>query len=1115
MDEGSAVSAGGRGRLAQVIASRGGKADPEAPFVIEHREALIYMLCEAAELEHGIMCQYLFAAFSLKQREDEGLSKEQLAAARRWRELIAHVATEEMLHLALVHNLLSAVGAAPHLGRPNLPAPAHHYPAGVNLMLVPFGEPALRHFMFLERPEGMALRGASGIDAPVHDAVPLMAERDIVPRLQDFATVGHLYRSIEGGIDHLAEKLGERRLFVGPPRAQATTATFSWPELVVVTDVVSAHRAIDTILEQGEGARGGWQDAHFGQFVQILDEYRQMKAADPDFDPVRPVMFATARPCEHADDVPLIGERLTSRCVDLFNVTYEVLLQTFERYFAHTEETDAQLGTLAGTTRTLMVRVLKPLGELITRLPVGREHPGMTAGPSFELFYESDYLMPHREAAWALLEERLHEAATFCGWIQDLADAPLAAELAPVATALTAAADALAAHFGEWGATSPYAAGEGELHPPDGHALAALRLRGAQLLAAASASPNTEKPVADLIALAADTHRAVVTALNGATSAGSAARRELFGYCAARLVGSVLQPLAGALAAPASADGQSNTASGADRPGAEAAPDGLDAQLWALAQRASALRSAASTHDPLTPALAEATACLHELALLSAPTDGTDTAATRLDRLREIFDQLESGIQVARNGPYLVTNAATMRNWLGDELPVRPQMALCRCGASAIKPFCDGAHVSLGFNGAKDPNRLPDRRDTYVGQRITIFDNRGTCQHSGYCSDRLTNVFHVDGDPFVTPSGGRLDEIIRAVRNCPSGALSFAIDGVEVRAQVDWNGAREPSIEVTKDGPYRMTGSIRLTDERGADMPRNAGASREHYALCRCGHSRNKPFCSGMHWYVDFKDPVPDPDRTPTLYEWCGGLPALTRMTRIFFEKYVAEDQLLAPLFANMSADHPERVAKWLGEVFGGPDRYSRDHGSSERMASRHLNLALSEEARSRWVELIFRSANEAGLPPDPEFEAAFRSYLEWGSRVVVESSQPGAKAPQMPMPRWNWVGEATPGSRPPVQTPEQVTRETSVALPADDQPVGFEEHIKPLFRERDRRSMSFAFDLWSVEDVSTYAEAILQRLDNGSMPCDGAWPPERVAVFRRWVEAGKPATVSASPVAT
>src|SRR2546423_6483945 len=94
-----------RGRLAQMIATRGGLAPPEAPFVIEHREALIYMLCEAAELEHSIMCQYLFAAFSLKQTADEGLTGAELDAVRRWRRQISHVATQEMLHLALVQNL--------------------------------------------------------------------------------------------------------------------------------------------------------------------------------------------------------------------------------------------------------------------------------------------------------------------------------------------------------------------------------------------------------------------------------------------------------------------------------------------------------------------------------------------------------------------------------------------------------------------------------------------------------------------------------------------------------------------------------------------------------------------------------------------------------------------------------------------------------------------------------------------------------------------------------------------------------------------------------------------------------------------------------------------------
>src|SRR5436305_10730144 len=289
-----------------------------------------------------------------------------------------------MLHRALVQNLLSAIGAAPHMARPNLPHPAGHYPAGVHLALLPFGRAALQHFMYLERPETYDLADAEQF-AAVGRAIPHMSERDIVPTGQDFATVGHLYRSIEHGFARLADKYGERWLFAGPPRAQATEQHFSWPELVPVTDLASAQRAIDTILEQGEGPRGHWKDAHFGQFVEILDEFEQMSAANPDFSPVRPVIAANVRPCLPPAEMPLITERVTARVTDLFNVGYEILLQIFERFFAHTEETDAQLKVLADATIALMFGVIKPLGDLITTLPAGPGYEGQTAGPSFEL----------------------------------------------------------------------------------------------------------------------------------------------------------------------------------------------------------------------------------------------------------------------------------------------------------------------------------------------------------------------------------------------------------------------------------------------------------------------------------------------------------------------------------------------------------------------------------------------------------------------------------------------------------------------------------------------------------------------------------------------------------
>ena len=132
-------------------------------------------------------------------------------------------------------------------------------------------------------------------------------------------------------------------------------------------------------------------------------------------------------------------------------------------------------------------------------------------------------------------------------------------------------------------------------------------------------------------------------------------------------------------------------------------------------------------------------------------------------------------------------------------------------------------------------------------------------------------------------------------------------------------------------------------------------------------------------------------DAVPTLFEWAGGAPALLRMTTIFYETYVPDDPLLAPLFAEMAPDHPERVAAWLGEVLGGPRSYSERFGGYDRMVSRHVGKALREEQRARWVHLLCKSADDAQLPTDPEWRAAFVAYLEWGSRIALENSQPGA----------------------------------------------------------------------------------------------------------------------------
>ena len=148
--------------------------------------------------------------------------------------------------------------------------------------------------------------------------------------------------------------------------------------------------------------------------------------------------------------------------------------------------------------------------------------------------------------------------------------------------------------------------------------------------------------------------------------------------------------------------------------------------------------------------------------------------------------------------------------------------------------------------------------------------------------------------------------------------------------------------------------------------------------------------------------------KIPTLYEWAGGQAALERLTSVFYT-HVLQDPILRPIFENMPPDHPHHVALWLGEVFRGPQLYTNEHGGYHHMMSKHLNLGLEEKQRQRWIQLIGAAADEAGLPADPEFRSAFMAYLEWGTRIALANSQPGANPPpEAPVPHWGW-GEAPP----------------------------------------------------------------------------------------------------------
>jgi CDGSH-type Zn-finger protein len=198
------------------------------------------------------------------------------------------------------------------------------------------------------------------------------------------------------------------------------------------------------------------------------------------------------------------------------------------------------------------------------------------------------------------------------------------------------------------------------------------------------------------------------------------------------------------------------------------------------------------------------------------------------------------------NGPYALSKGdVTLRREDGTAFDARAGVALCRCGGSANKPFCDGTHRKNGFSDRNTADPDGNRRVAFSGKDITIFDNRAICAHAGFCTDRLKSVFRMHTEPWIDPDGASVAEVVATIEKCPSGALSYARDGVEAQPP-----RREPMVTITNDGPYSVTGGVELVGVSFGD-----GASGEHYTLCRCGGSKNKPFCDGTHWSIGFKDP--------------------------------------------------------------------------------------------------------------------------------------------------------------------------------------------------------------------------------------------------------------------
>lgn len=363
------------------------------------REQLIHALYEAAELEHNLMCTYLYAAFSLKDG-NEGLSAPQAEAVARWRREITEVAVQEMAHLLMVWNITLALGGAPRVGRGNFPLDPGYLPAHITVKLAPFNAATLQHFIYLERPHGSQEPEGEGFAPARHYSRQPVAPR-LTPMAVDYDTVGAFYDRLQHALIVFdaahpgAAFIGERALQFG--------AETGLPGVRAVRCLQTALRALQAIVEQGEGAERALAGSHCARFVAIRGELQALQAEDPGFEPAHPAAVnpVLRRPPTPEGRVWIVAPQAAA-CVDLANAGYALMLRLL-----------AQAAASRGAARALftelgvgLMRAVTPLAEQAARLPAGSA--GCHAGMSFTALRDAA-AFPETEAARRFVEERLGE----------------------------------------------------------------------------------------------------------------------------------------------------------------------------------------------------------------------------------------------------------------------------------------------------------------------------------------------------------------------------------------------------------------------------------------------------------------------------------------------------------------------------------------------------------------------------------------------------------------------------------------------------------------------------------------------------------------------------------
>ena len=347
--------------------------------MITTREDLIHVLTEAAEIEHNLLCSYLYATFSLKRTGEGSLTVEQGVAVEAWRKLILSVAIEEMAHLATVNNLLLAVGGAAHFDRPNLPVAPGYHPSGIVVRLAPFTPETLDHFIFLERPKCDRVSDGDGFERKAADRKEI--PNSLTPSAINYDTVGDLYDAVSEALRRLSETLGETQLFSHGGRGQLDAKQTGLSFVTRIGSLSSALEAVELIKEQGEGSSGSHEDCHFDRFQGIKEEWTKLLENDPQFEAAWPAAHdpVMRRPLTSEERV-WIYEAPAAGYLDCANAAYGLMLIILQQAFSLDT---APLQTPLMKLAVAVMELASVFGNALVRMPAGASYAGINAGMTF------------------------------------------------------------------------------------------------------------------------------------------------------------------------------------------------------------------------------------------------------------------------------------------------------------------------------------------------------------------------------------------------------------------------------------------------------------------------------------------------------------------------------------------------------------------------------------------------------------------------------------------------------------------------------------------------------------------------------------------------------------